>query len=432
MRDIADKFLASVLSKTDRHSSEAPLLRTIRDHAIRKLTPGSLPISTDESWRYTDLRSLYGLNLSSVSESQQIDEQILQSFRLPEATDFVVIVDGIFSEKYSSTLSAKEFSVLSNARADPAGVQIALGKALLGTLEDRFGDGFSALNSSGARDIIMVAVTGESAMERVIQVLNVNTKKDVFSCPRILFDCGVGVEATLIEESLNIGGYRYFTNNVVELFVRENAKVDHIQLQREDLDSFFISNSFVNIERSGTYRSWAISCGAKLSRHNPHVYLGGSGAHADLKGLALCDKGRVSDTHSTLYHAEAHTSSRQTHKNIAADQARVVFNGKIKVFKDAQGTDAAQQSRSLLLSNRASIDAKPELEIFADDVKCAHGATIGQINDEELFYLKARGIDDRTARSLLNYAFARDVLDDLPIKSLLPSIEENIRALTSF
>jgi Fe-S cluster assembly protein SufD len=432
MRDIADKFLASMLSKTDRHSSEVPMLRAIRDQALRKLTPGALPITTDESWRYTDLRSLYGLNLSSVSESQHIDEQILQSFRLPEATDLVVTVDGIFSEKYSSALSDKEFSVLSNRSADNIDTQFGLGKGLLGSLEDKFGDSFSALNTSGARDIILVTATGESASKRVIQVLNVNTKKDVFSCPRILLDCREGVEATLIEDSLNIGGYRYFTNNVVEVFVRENARLDHIQLQREDLDSFYISNSFVNIERSGTYRNWSISCGAKLSRQNPHVYLSGNGAHADLKGLALCDKGRVSDTHSTLYHAEAHTSSRQTHKNIAADQARVVFNGKIKVFKDAQGTDASQQSRSLLLSNRASIDAKPELEIFADDVKCAHGATIGQVNDEELFYLKARGIDDRTARNLLNYAFARDVLDDLPVKSLLPSIEENIRTLTSF
>ena len=186
----------------------------------------------------------------------------------------------------------------------------------------------------------------------------------------------------------------------------------------------------MGVDNGASYRNWSISVGAAVSRHNLVTRQRQEGGDIQIKGLALGHEKRIVDTHSCIEHTEPHGESNQVHKTIAGGRSKVVFNGKVKVHKNAQQTNSSQQNRNLLLSARASVDAKPELEIFADDVKCAHGATVGQVSEDELFYLKTRGLDDVMARNVLNYAFAKEVIDDLPIASLAGVIESYIKEQT--
>jgi Fe-S cluster assembly protein SufD len=234
----------------------------------------------------------------------------------------------------------------------------------------------------------------------------------------------------ILEDYLGLGGFGYMTNAVSELSISAGAEVIHVKLQRDDDSAFHIAHTHVGVDNGAVYRNWSVSVGGAVSRHNLVTRQREEGGHIEIKGLALGHDKRIVDTHSCIEHTKPHGQSIQVHKTIAGGRSKIVFNGKVKVHQDAQQTNSSQQNRNLLLSARASVDAKPELEIFADDVKCAHGATVGQVNDDELFYLKTRGLDDGVARNLLNYAFAKEVIDDLPIKSLAGVIESYIKQQT--
>ena len=213
--------------------------------------------------------------------------------------------------------------------------------------------------------------------------------------------------------------------------MREDGILSHERIQRESPEAFHFSHLAARVERRGTYACRTISFGARLSRCTPHVVLAQEGAHVTLDGLALLGDTQVADTHSFIDHTVPHCNSRQTHKTIADHASRVVFNGMIYVRPGAQGTDAQQQCRGLLLSGQARIDTKPQLEIYADDVKCAHGAAIGQLDPEELFYLQSRGLRPELARNLLTYAFASDLLARIPVASLKRQLRQFVLARTN-
>jgi Fe-S cluster assembly protein SufD len=211
--------------------------------------------------------------------------------------------------------------------------------------------------------------------------------------------------------------------------VAEGAILRHERVQREDLEAFHLGTLRAEVAKGGQYHSRTLSFGARLSRQQPWVRLG-EGAEATLDGLALLDGQQVADTHSFLRHAEPNAASHQLHKCIVDGKARAVFNGQILVAPRAQGTDARQQSRNLLLSEAARVDTKPQLEIYADDVKCSHGATVGQLDPEELFYLQSRGLNADDARNLLTYGFAADVLTRVPVASLSRALRRLVMART--
>jgi Fe-S cluster assembly protein SufD len=199
--------------------------------------------------------------------------------------------------------------------------------------------------------------------------------------------------------------------------------VRHVKLQREALTAFHIASTAVVLGKDANYASGTVSLGARISRHNVNVLQQGEGASCRMDGLALVSGRQLADTHTAIEHARPNGTSSQLHKTIVGDAAHAVFNGKILVRPGAQLTDSAQQSRNLLLSARARVDTKPQLEIFADDVKCAHGATVGQLDAEQLFYLKSRGLPEARARNLLTYAFGAEVIDRLPVASLVERLE---------
>ena len=245
---------------------------------------------------------------------------------------------------------------------------------------------------------------------------------------RALIVAGDRSQARIIETSAGPNGASYFTNAVTEVFVGEGAVVDHYKVQQESLKAFHIASMHVHSGRNANFSSHSFSLGGQIVRNDVVAVLDGEGAECTLNGLYLADGDRLVDNHTAIDHAKPHCPSHEIYKGILGGKARAVFNGKIVVRQDAQKTDAKQTNRALLLSDDASINTKPQLEIFADDVKCTHGAAIGQLDEDAIFYLQARGLTYFEARDMLIHAFAGDILDRVKIEPLRLVLEGELFA----
>jgi Fe-S cluster assembly protein SufD len=247
------------------------------------------------------------------------------------------------------------------------------------------------------------------------------------SHPRCLIVTGDRSQVRIVETYVGNAG-PYFTNAVTEVFVGEGAILDHYKVQQESLAGFHVASMHVHAARSSTFSSHSFSLGGRFVRNDAVATLDGEGAEVTLNGLYLADGDRLVDNHTTIDHARAHCPSHEIYKGILGGKARAIFNGKIIVRPDAQKTDAKQTNRALLLSDDALINTKPQLEIFADDVKCTHGAAIGQLDEDAIFYLRARGLTFAEARDMLIHAFAGEILDRVRIEPLKAALERELYA----
>jgi len=245
--------------------------------------------------------------------------------------------------------------------------------------------------------------------------------------PRILVILGNNSQASVVETFVGGDATRYFTNAVTEIVVGENAGLEHYRLQCEGTDAQHVSAVLVRAQRAARYASHSITLGGALVRNDLTAVLEGEGVECTLNGLYAADAERLVDNHTTIDHVRPHCGSREMYKGILADRSRGVFNGKIIVRPDAQKTDAKQTNRALLLSEDARINTKPQLEIFANDVKCTHGAAVGQLDDEALFYLRSRGLGEGTARRLLTHAFAADVLNRMGLEAVRTMVDQRLQ-----
>ena len=395
----------------------------VRKAAEAALEGQDLPTTRQEDWKYTDLKPLRELHFTPGKHRDvDIKERIL-----PEARGTrLVFVNGQFDPRHS------------NVSALPPGVRmLRLASASeaacgLGSLTGQASDLFANLNTARFTDGAFLFVPKHVRVEPVLHVLFVSDQEGgqpTCSLPRLLVVAEQGAEVTLVEEYAGRG--TTMTNAVTEVFVHEGAEVVHERIQRESPEAFHVSSLRARVDRGGRYTSRTITLGARLSRQNPHIVLADEGVELTLDGLALLNEHQLADTHSFIDHTKPHGTSRQMHKAIVDGSARAVFNGRIFVRPGAQQTDAQQQSRNLLLSEAARVDTKPELEIFADDVKCAHGAAIGQLDPEELFYLRSRCLNETTARNLLTYGFAADLLSRIPVASLRKQLRQAVMERTN-
>jgi Fe-S cluster assembly protein SufD len=231
-----------------------------------------------------------------------------------------------------------------------------------------------------------------------------------------------------VETYVGVGDQPYFTNAVTEIFAGDNAVVDHYKVQEESTQAFHVASLHVHMERSAAFSSHSFALGGRLVRNDVFTILDGEGAECTLNGLYLADGDRLVDNHTTIDHAKPHCPSHEVYKGILGGRARAVFNGKIIVRPDAQKTDAKQTNRALLLTDDAQINTKPQLEIFADDVKCTHGAAIGQLDEDAIFYLQTRGLTFTEARDLLIHAFAGEILERVRIERLRQALEAELYA----
>jgi Fe-S cluster assembly protein SufD len=282
------------------------------------------------------------------------------------------------------------------------------------------GNAFVALNTAFLDRVTVLQVPRNAVIEQPIEITYEGTDGGV-SHPRVLILVNANAQCTIIETYKGAG--TYFHNAVTEIVVADRAVVDHYKVQQESVQAFHIATLHATLGRSASFSSHSISLGGALVRNDANATLS-EGSDATLNGLYIVNGSQHIDNHTMIDHAMPHGTSHELYKGILDGKAHAVFNGKIIVRKDAQKTDSKQTNKNLVLSDDSVVDTKPELQIFADDVRCTHGATIGQLDAESLFYLQSRGIGKDDARSLLTFAFAQDVIDRIKVQSLRDSLEK--------
>jgi Fe-S cluster assembly protein SufD len=393
---------------------------TLRVGAETRLAGRELPTTRDEDWKYTDLKPLAGLRFGPAPRTA-ID---ISGYLLPEMVGTRQVFVNGHHAPHASCTSAVPAGVRFFPMSTASEACHSLGSVGAGTETGPFAD----LNTARFEDGAVILVPKNLKVALPLHLLFITkAATPVATFPRVLVILERGAELELVEEHHGEG--TYLSCPMVEVRVAEGAILRHERVQREDPDAFHLGTLKADIAKGGQYHSRTLSFGARLSRQEPWVRLS-EGAEASLDGLALLDGPQVADTHSFMHHAEPNASSHQLHKCIVDGKARAIFNGQVLVAPHAQGTDAKQQSRNLLLSGSARVDTKPQLEIYADDVKCSHGATVGQLDPEELFYLQSRGLNADDARNLLTYGFAADVLTHIPVASLRRALRQLVMART--
>jgi Fe-S cluster assembly protein SufD len=299
----------------------------------------------------------------------------------------------------------------------------------LGQLADFGTRAFPALNTAFLQDGAYVHIPDGVVLDAPLQILFVSVADGtVMSHPRTLIIAGHHSQSRIVETYVGRGDRTYFSNAVTEVFAGEHSLIDHYKVQEESVSAFHIASMHTHAARSATFSSHSFTLGGRLVRNDVFALLDGEGAEVTLNGLYLADGERLVDNHTTIDHAKAHCPSHEIYKGILGGKARAVFNGKIIVRPDAQKTDAKQTNRALLLTDNAAINTKPQLEIFADDVKCTHGAAIGQLDEDALFYLQARGLTFSEARDMMIHAFAGDILERVQIEPLKRALESELYA----
>ncbi len=405
------------------------LLLGLRERASQLVSELAIPSTKDEEWRFTDLSPL--LQTSFVPGTlAKINTPDIQPYLLSETENHrLVFVNGVYAPALSVVSGLPEGVVIGNLVK--ALENATLANKLPGYLTKVPGaeEVFTALNTAGFTDTAIVFIPRNVPVETPIQLLFISTEGEsaTLSHPRCLVIAESGSNLTLVEDYIALGAGVYFTNSVTEIWVEENAQVNHTRLQRDSTAAFHIGKTAVSQAKDSHYTCHAVSLGGSVSRHNLEIYQTGEQTETTLNGLTIIGGEQLADTHSSIAYTKPHGTSRQIHKCIIDDRAHSVFNGKVFVPKPAQLTDAGQISRNLLLSPKARVDTKPQLEITADNVKCSHGATVSQLDSDEVFYLQSRGIDETSARKLLVYAFAYELITQIPIASLRETLAAIVR-----
>lgn len=418
-------YLTGLLQQRSPLQLDISWLQDLQQQAADRVQTLPLPSTRDEEWRFTDLTLLLQTEFQRAAEqAPALSAEAIAALTLPEASaSRLVFVNGIYAPHLSTTAGLPDTLSVGNLK-DLGQDELA---RLMPYLGQQLGadEVFTTLNTAGFADAAVIWVARNAVIEAPIHLLFISTLADrpTVSQPRCLVVAEASSALTLVEDYVALGdefsaASSYFTNPVTEIWVGENAEVIHNRIQRDRPHAIHIGKTAVSQARHGRYTCNAISLGARIARHNLEVFQAGEQTETTLNGLTMIGAEQLSDTHSLIAYTQPHGSSRQVHKCIVGDRARAVFNGKVFVPQAAQLTDAGQINRNLLLSPKARVDTKPQLEIVADNVKCTHGATVSQLEADEVFYLQSRGIDAASAQQLLIYAFAFEIIDALTIPSL--------------
>jgi len=417
-----EPFVAAYEQHKGDRSAAPSWLRERRDAAMRQFSAQGFPTTRLEDWRFTNISPIAESVFATTGPTPTMAQVAPHVFR--EAKPYVAVVA---AGRFAPDLSSHE--------SLPNGVWVgSLAQALV-TLPDRLeavlgrlavGDHpFTWLNTGLFEDGVLVHVPATTIVEWPIQIHVASDagSDPTVSHPRMLISAGENSQVSIIESYGGPEGQRYFTNAVTEVAVAPGAVVHHLKVQRESRRAFHVAGTFARLGRGSVFASHNISLGGGIVRNDITAVLDGEGGEATLNGLYLADGDRLVDNHTVIDHAMAHCPSHELYKGVIGGKARAIFNGKIFVRKDAQKTNAKQTNKALLLSDDAQVNTKPQLEIFADDVKCTHGAAIGQLDEDAMFYLQARGIGRLDARDLLIRAFAGEVLGQVQPKDARARLE---------
>jgi Fe-S cluster assembly protein SufD len=419
-----NSYLKAYGELTARRQQRDPVwLRQLREDAWTRFHARGFPTTHDEDWRFTNLAPLAKIPFQHAAKGGvAVSARELEPFRVPGAACQLVFVNGHFAPELSELSDLpKGLEICSLVGAIDCGMVGVAPEGCasdgieqhLGRYADARRDVFTALNSALWEDGAYVRIRRGANISEPVHLLYVSAGAgaEIMTHPRTLIVAEPTSHAAVIEDYVSIGSEAAFSNAVTELVAGQDAVVSHYLIERENLAAFNVSTLRLELARGTNVSSHSILMGGGLVRNNVHPVLSGDGAECLINGLFVGAGSQHLDNYMLVEHAQPQCASRQFYNGILDGSSRGVFHGRIVVHKDAQKTDAKQTNRNLLLSDNARIDTKPQLEIYADDVKCTHGATIGQIEEEQLFYLRSRGIDEVAARNTLLYAFAAECLD---------------------
>ncbi|MEA5485594.1 MULTISPECIES: Fe-S cluster assembly protein SufD [Pseudanabaena] len=418
--------LSSDIASTDKETSD--FVGKLRQLASDRLEALAFPTTKDEEWKYTDVSALGSLTFANqqaiASRSANLEALIANNIAPESLGNCLVFVNGKYRKDLSDASNVTEGLVI--------GTLATLGDRILPKLRSHLAqhpdanDYFASLNTACMEDVAIILAPKNLVVENPVQLIFISAPpvgaSTLITQPRCLVIAESHSELTFVQTFVGENHQAYFTNAVTEVWLAEGAQVNHTKVQRQGNEAIHINTTAIAQAKNSVYKNQSISFGAKISRQNLIVQQMAAQTETSLTGLAFLDGEQLADTHSVISHNYPHGSSKQLHKCIADGRSHAVFNGKIQVAKLAQQTDSAQLSRNLLLSGKARVDTKPQLEIFADNVKCAHGATVSQLDADEIFYLQSRAIDAESAANLLTYAFATEAISQIPVVSIQRSL----------
>lgn len=422
MTQVQDSYLTSFAQfEKEATGTDQAWLRSIRQEAIARFITLGFPTLRHEDWRFTDVSPIAKTRFALARDGHaKVAPRRLERFTFPAlACVQLVFVNGRYAPELSSLSSLPDgVKVLSLAQAltsDPDVLEEHLAR-----YADFRDNAFSALNTAFMEDGALICIPKGMVLQEPIHLLYVSTPTNAATIthPRNLIVVEENGQATVVEQYVSLTDQVHFSNAVTEAVVGQNSVLRHYSIERESEQAFNISTLRVQQARSSSVVSHSILLGGALVRNNIHPILAGEGGDCMINGLFMPTNRQHMDNYMKVEHASPHCGSRQFYNGILDGRSRGVFHGRIVVHPDAQKTDAKQTNRNLLLSDECQIDTKPQLEIYADDVRCTHAATIGQIDEDALFYLRSRGIPEESARGLLLFAFASESLDRMDVEPI--------------
>jgi len=423
---LKDKLLSSYIAFEDYLKEDSPL-HELRSEAIKNFEEKGFPTKKDEAWKYTSLHTVLKENYSIVSNKENsIKINDVKKYFLHEVDTYkIVFVDGIYNSFLSETIHDK---------VDVCTLSSAISKdKYKSVIEAYFNKGakdnsLTSLNTAFAREGAYIHIPKHTEADKPIEIINFATGNEtaIMLQPRNLIIVEENAHVQIIERHQSLTDNPVLTNTVVEIFAEKRSYVDYYKIQNDRITASLIDHTYVTQERDSIARVHTFSFGGNITRNNLNFYQKGEHCDSVLNGITILEGKQHVDHNTLVHHIAPNCESHQDYKGIYDENATGVFNGKVYVEKQAQKLDAFQQNNNILISDKATINSKPQLEIFADDVKCSHGCTIGQLNEEALFYLRSRGIGKKEAQALLMYAFANNVLEGVKIPELKNRINKLI------
>ncbi|MGV6828808.1 MAG: Fe-S cluster assembly protein SufD [Flavobacteriales bacterium] len=423
---LKEKILSSHIAFNDYLEDKSPV-HEIRTNAIKTFEKEGFPTKKEEEWKYTSLKNLLKNDFGIFSKSENtIEFNDVKPFFLHDIDTFkVVFIDGVYSSFLSETThDSMDICLLSSALKKPK--YAAVIEAYYNKVASK--NSITSLNTAFAKEGAYIYIPKNKEVEKPIEIIYFTTSTDasLMLQPRNLIVVGENAHVQIIERHQNLSNNEVFTNSVTEIFAEKRAYVDYYKIQNDSSNASLIDNTFISQEQESNCNVHTFSFGGKLTRNNLQFFQKGEHCDSILKGISII-KGKQHVDHSTMVkHSAPNCESHQDYKGLYAENSTGVFNGKVLVEKEAQKINAFQQNNNILIDDKATINAKPQLEIFADDVKCSHGCTIGQFDEDALFYLRSRGIAKNEAHALLMYAFANTVLESVKIPTLKARINKLI------
>lgn len=423
---LKEKLLSSYIAIEDYLEVDSPV-HDLRHKAIKNFENKGFPSKKEEAWKYTSLKPLLKQDYSLFPRRENaIEFKDVKKYFLHEIDTYkIVFVDGVYNSFLSETTHDKLdacllSSVLSKKKYQP----------ILETYYNKIAksESLTSLNTAFAKEGAYIYVPKHVEADKPIEIINLATGNEAATLlqPRNLIIVGENAHVQIIERHQSLSDNAVLTNSVTEIYAEKRAHLDYYKIQNDRTEASLLDHTYLKQERDSVCSVHTFSFGGKLTRNNLNFYQTGENCNSILKGVTISENKQHVDHNTLVHHISPNCESHQDYKGIFDDNSTGVFNGKVLVDREAQKIDAFQQNNNILISDKATINAKPQLEIFADDVKCSHGCTIGQLDDDAMFYLRSRGIGEKEARALLMYAFANNVLESVKIPELKKRITKLI------